>query len=287
METMLHSIGFEVPRGSKVLVKPNLLTPKNPLATTNPWFTRAICKILLDRGAGVYVGDSPAFGSAKRVAERTGLKAALRGLPVDVTELREPVPVPLPCGIRVGVSRIALEADLILNVPKLKAHCQVLVTAATKNLFGTVVGFRKALLHWKHGGNQELFLSILLDLPGVLPPVVSMVDAIDIMHKDGPGKGEHGHLGFLGVSDNPVAMDTAVYSILGLNVEDVPLWKSAKDKGLAGSRFSDLSFPVLTPGDIDATSFIPPQELRPLRFQILRFIKGRTRSLLMRMGITS
>ena len=66
---LLESAGCKPGPGARVLVKPNLVAPYNSgLSCTNPLVVRAACAYLLDHGAKVSVGDSPAFGTARIVA---------------------------------------------------------------------------------------------------------------------------------------------------------------------------------------------------------------------------
>jgi uncharacterized protein (DUF362 family) len=70
------------------------------------------------------VGDSPAFGTAKRVATANGLAEALNGLPIEMMNLSRPTKIRLASGISVDISQKALGKDLIINVAKLKAYSQ-------------------------------------------------------------------------------------------------------------------------------------------------------------------
>ncbi len=56
----------EFSKDSKVLIKPNLLSSRPPEsgADTHPEFVRAVIKVIKERGASPYVGDSPAGKSA-------------------------------------------------------------------------------------------------------------------------------------------------------------------------------------------------------------------------------
>jgi uncharacterized protein (DUF362 family) len=165
--------------GVRVLVKPNLVGPRTmALATTHPAVVRAVCLALLARGAEVRVGDSPAFGTARSMARLTGLTRALAGLPVRIVNLGRPRPLRLSFGATIGLSADALDAGLIVNLPKLKAHSQMRVTGAVKNLFGCVVGFRKAFAHARHGDHGCRFASLILEVAQALPPTVSLVDGV-------------------------------------------------------------------------------------------------------------
>ena len=146
----LDASGWHPPRGP-VLVKPNLLRAV-PLACTHPQVTAAVCRWLLDKGARVTVADSPGFGSARGVSRAIGLDAALAPLGVRVCALDDPVPVPLRGGGSWGVTRTALEADAIVSVPRVKAHAQVRLTLAVKNLFGCICGLGKVMAHSRRGG---------------------------------------------------------------------------------------------------------------------------------------
>ena len=130
-------------RSAHVLVKPNLLTA-TPLACTSPVVVAAVCRWLLDQGARVRVGDSPGFGTATAVARQTGVEEALRPLGLRVESLADPRPLELPLRrggpVSFGVARVALESDVIFSLPRVKAHSQMRLTLAVKNLFGCVCG---------------------------------------------------------------------------------------------------------------------------------------------------
>jgi hypothetical protein len=85
--------------GTRILVKPNLVAPRRArLSCTHPAVVRAACVYLLDCGARVAVGDSPAFGTARVVARLCGLTEALRDLPVGIVNFTRPRPVRLSFG---------------------------------------------------------------------------------------------------------------------------------------------------------------------------------------------
>jgi len=266
-------------RQTDVLVKPNLLMGRKFLATTHPLVVKGVVQYLLDCGARVVVGDSPAFGLAEKVAAKTGLTAALAPLPVNLVSLDRPRKVQLPCGVTVGLARRALDAELILNVPKLKAHGQLRLTGAVKNLFGCVVGARKALAHYRHGDVATRFHEMLVEISQVLPRTISVMDAITVMSGTGPIDGTAAELRLLGVSESPVALDTAIYTALGLSPADVVVWQEALSRHLAGSDPDRIDYPLAHPGAIDVTRFSIPATLKPVTFHPVRLVKGRIKSL--------
>ncbi len=267
--------------GTNILVKPNLLKAGDPLCVTPPETILATATILKDMGAKVMVADSPAFGTAKKVLKSLGIINELQRRGIEVSSLKDPVRKRLPCGIRIGISRTALEAGLIVNIPRLKAHCQMGVTAAVKNTFGTVVGFRKAMAHTLYGGDRALFSAMILEISQLLPPGLNMVDATTIMHVTGPSGGKPLSLGLILASPSAVAVDTSAYHILGLAPGQVPLWHTALERNLYGSRLEDLRF---IKEDLRAiqlpTRVSMPKDLQPLTFNPMRLLRGRIKSLL-------
>ncbi|WP_168720109.1 DUF362 domain-containing protein [Thermosulfurimonas marina] len=267
--------------GARVLVKPNLVAPRQAsLSCTHPATVRAVCEGLLARGAEVRVGDSPAFGTTRSVARAAGLLAALKGLPVRLVSFRKKVRVALSCGLTVGLAREALCADLLVNLPRLKAHNQLLLTAAVKNLFGCVVGLEKPLLHARLGERGDLFFRMILEVAELLPVGLNLLDAVVAMEGQGPTGGRPRKLGYLFASGHPLALDTVLYQALGLSPEKVPLWKTALDLRLFGARPEE----AVVEGDLpDLSDFQLPLRLSPVTFHPLRLLRGMLRRLLLRL----
>lgn len=272
--TLFEAVGFRPKTGSRVLVKPNLLCPQPPdhLTCTNPVVVRSVCEYLLDHGALVRIGDSPTFGKTTVMAGKIGLESALEGLPVSLVNFDRARSIRFSCGPSVGIAREVLDSDHIVSLPKLKAHHQMGITAAIKNVYGCVVGVRKPILHLLHGDRNCRFEQMLLELWQHIPPSVSLMDAVTAMHVHGPTKGEPYPLGLLGASCSPVALDTSVLSILGLHPEGLPLWKAAIAQKLPGSRLDDLFHPLESPESFDSNGFRVPELLYPISFRPLRVI---------------
>ena len=273
---LLEASGFRPRPGERVLVKPNLVAPYNAtLSCTHPLVVRSACRYLADCRARAVVGDSPAFGTARIVAGACGLDKALAGLPARIENFGASRRLPLTLGGSIAVARAALEADSILNVPRVKAHDQMLLTLAVKNLFGCVTGFRKALAHQTHGEKGRRFESMILDVCLAMPPTYSLIDGVVAMHVSGPAKGRPYPLGLLGASANPVALDAALHAVLGLPVQASPLGREALERGLV----REAVYPWLAPEAFDASGFEPPRRLVGVAFKPARFLKGRLKSL--------
>ena len=274
IDQLCTAIGFKVSGGTRVLLKPNLLTGRSPghLACTHPAFVAAVAEWFIDQGAKVAIGDSPAFGTAKGVMRATGIDKVLAELSVEYLNFDQSTTVRLGGGVKVEMARAALECDILVNLPRVKAHSQLFVTLAVKNYFGTVVGFQKPWWHLRYGNHAEQFASHLLDLLPVLPSGVSLLDGIVAMHGTGPVSGRPYSLGLVAGATNPVALDTALFQVLGLDMAQSVLWLECKNRYLAGAEPDILNYPLLKPGECSVKDFTAPTILKPVSFNPLRML---------------
>lgn len=261
----LDASGWKPGRGAVILVKPNLLRAV-PLACSHPGVVAAACAWLLDQGARVHVADSPGFGTAAGVARAVGLADSLRSLGLAVSALDDPVPVFLNRGGHWGVSRLALESDEVLSIPKVKAHGMTRLSLSVKNLFGCVCGLRKAWAHTRQGASLDDFVSALLDLYKALPPVTALADGVIAMHVTGPSDGQPFPLGLIGASTSAPALDAALGALLGARPADVPLWAEMLRQGLPGADSQCISYPLEVPESFSAAGFILPATLADISF---------------------
>lgn len=283
--SLLEAVAMPVSRGARVLVKPNLLRADS-LSCTHPVIIAAACRYLLDRGCAVTIGDSPGFGTARGVAKAIGLNEALEKAgcaDIPIITLDSPQSRRLSLGGNVGLSRHALRADHILNVPKLKAHSQMRVTAGVKNLFGCVSGVRKAFLHARYGDREidgiAVFPSAVADIMTLLPPVTTLLDGITAMHGTGPSGGKPFHAALLAASSSPVALDTAVYSLLGLSVEEISLWWETQRRNLPGASPHETVVHGEPVESFDLSGFMVPFTLKPQTFNPARLLLSTARRL--------
>jgi uncharacterized protein (DUF362 family) len=98
------------------------------------------------------------------------------------------------------------------------------------------------------------------------------MDGIVGMHETGPLSGKPYSLGLVAGALNPVALDSAMLQILGLDFEKSILWQECAKRGLAGSDPEMLDFPLLKPADFTADGFMAPQILKPVSFNPLRMV---------------
>ncbi len=282
-------IGAVLPRdikGLNILLKPNLLKSKDPLCITSWQLMATVAVLLKKRDAKVTVGDSSAFGNAIQVLKAAGILDFFSKIGIACTGLSVPQKIGLPCGLDISISKKALEADIIFNLPRLKAHCQMGLTGAVKNLYGVVPGFRKALYHLLYGKESSLFARMIIEIGQRLPPTVNLMDATLCMHENGPSGGSPIWLGTVASSQSAHALDTTFYTALGATPERIPIWKESQRMGIPCAFYQNIRFPWLSMEEIEETSdFRLPEELDPIIFSPTRFIKGRVRSLLKGLAI--
>jgi uncharacterized protein (DUF362 family)/ferredoxin len=211
--------------GLRVLVKPNLLMDRPPEAavTTHPDVLRAVIRALRARGADVAVGDSPANAvRQEKVWERTGTRSVCvaEGVPLLNFEQIGTRRIPRE-GEECHVAIPALDAGLIVNLPKVKTHVLTTLTAAVKNLYGTLPGYQKTRLHAECGGPKG-FSRLLRDVAAALPRQLCIADGVVGMEGAGPSGGKPVELGFVAASADPVALDLALCDALRVPRHRVP-----------------------------------------------------------------
>ena len=230
--------------GQRVLIKPNLLSAKLPekAVTTHPEVVRAVIRLAQRAGGIVSVGDSPGVGSPRQVAARCGILAVVEETGAHFAPFHESVRIKTQGRTfqELEIARDILDAEVIINLPKLKNHQMMGFTCAVKNLFGAVVGMRKPRLHLQAGTDKAFFALMLLELAEEIRPALSIVDAIVGMEGDGPGSGDPVSIGALLAGAEPLAVDTTAAELVGLPLElDWPR-RIARESGRAGTRLEEI-----------------------------------------------
>ena len=146
IELAVGSIDAIIKPGDRVLVKPNLAfqAPPESFAVVDPRTVEAVVAFLKEesKAAEVWVGDNPSLGlhvgKAKPAFKESGMEeAALRGGADRVIYFDEEstVVVEIPEGKvfkKAEVFRPVLEADVVINLPKMKVHVGGTVTLVSK-----------------------------------------------------------------------------------------------------------------------------------------------------------
>lgn len=233
-----------VKSGKTVLIKPNLLSGRAPdqCITTHPELVRAIIRKVRAAGAEPVVADSPAgVFKLEKVWEATGFSDMCEEENTPLINLEKHGSRRFNVnGMSFSIALPVLEADLVINVPKLKTHMLTIFTNAIKNTYGCVPGAQKMMLHRLYPAPAE-FCRLIAAVYGKVAPGLTICDAVRGMQGNGPSAGEPVRLGFLAASYNGVALDFAMCKILGIPEKSVRYLEILKQFDVAGTTGNDNS----------------------------------------------
>ncbi len=257
-----------IKRGDKVLLKPNFIAPKprHCATQTDPAIVIETAKLLKDFGARPFVADSPAWGNIRNCAKAIDIEVSLKKLDVPIRQLNRPIQCEI-AGVKVGVSSVALEADAIINLPKLKAHQQLVATIAVKNMFGCVSGKWKAYWHYAKGGSEKRFCKFLIEIYKRLNPVLTIVDGVIAMEGPGPINGRPRPLGYLAGSTDPIACEMICGRLINLAPDQIPIVRAARQIGFGCFSPDDIKIVGDDFPETVCTDFAIPA-LIPIRFSL-------------------
>ena len=244
--------------GTQVFVKINHLSPASPAEkgiVTHPVFVEAVLALLKGAGASVIVGDDIDSGSGDGF-QVSGLRQACNRAGVSLVNLKEAGFVEVKCGGKllksVYVSKVALDADVIVNLPKFKTHCLTVFTGGVKNMYGVIPHGQRLRLHGEYPGPED-FSQMLADIFTAVKPHLTVMDGIVAMEGEGPASGRLVKLGVILASTDAVALDSVAARIIGLSPQDVYTTRYAVEAGLGiagmdsievvGEKLAELTYP--------------------------------------------
>jgi uncharacterized protein (DUF362 family)/NAD-dependent dihydropyrimidine dehydrogenase PreA subunit len=224
-------------KGKSVLIKPNVLRASTPEEgiTTHPALVRAVVeKIESMSPASIVVGDNPglySYGADEESFRRSGLMEAAKGHYRNIGNDAQKVDFNREFMPSVSLSRIVLDADIVISLPKFKTHGLSVVTGAIKNSYGFLPGAQKARLH-RAAGCAERFHEMLVDVFQLRVPDLFIVDAVVGMDGNGPAGPDLRDIGLILASDNGVALDAVIAVMMGLEPGRLRFLQKAKEAGL-------------------------------------------------------
>ncbi len=222
----LSSLGItrELIENKKVLIKPNLVLAKKPefAATTHPAFVTAIAKLMHELGAAsIVLADSPggpyneaALSLVYRVCEMAPLASDILKINDDFTFKAERISGKKLKNLHVIAP--VYEADVIVDLCKLKTHTLTGMSCATKNLFGIIPGIEKFEMHSSFPEIAD-FSEMLVDLSEYVlenKTFIAVCDAVLAMEGNGPSHGTPKKTDLILVSKSPYALDVIAEHII-------------------------------------------------------------------------
>ena len=265
-----------VRKGDKVLLKPNLLYGKHPdkAVTTHPSIVKAVAQLVLEEGATPMIGDSPGVGTLRRVATQTGIAEVARYWGCTLVDFDDVATLTTRADNtfrRFELAKDVLQADVVINLPKIKTHGMMLLTLAVKNIFGCIPGLRKAQWHLKAGIDHLYFAAMLVELCQLVRPSLTIIDGVIAMEGNGPGSGDPRHLGLILAGNNPFTIDSAICQVLGIAPDVLPTIQAARQRGLDGTDPNKLTIVGQLIEHVKVTDFKLPRRF-DLQWRLPHFI---------------
>ena len=254
-------------QGKKILIKPNVLRASAPTEgiVTNPAVLRAVVeKVESTHPASIVVGDNPGvfnYGENENAFRTSGLMDAAKGHYNNIGNDSQEVDFNPDFMPKVTLSRIVIEADIIISLPKFKTHGLTVMTGAIKNSYGFLPGAQKAKLH-KAAGCTERFHEIIVDVFRLRPPDLFIVDAVVGMEGNGPASPDLRDIGLILASDNAVALDAVLATMMGIEPSRLRFLQKAKEAGLGDYELETIQV-------IGELKRLPAFKLPPLSGEVL------------------
>ncbi len=243
-----HGIADEIPKNSRVLIKPNLVSDKDSAfaVTTNPELVFAVIRYLKSIGINdITVADCPGgalllFTQMNKIYEDTGYSFLSEDASLNADFSARDVSAPSgSVNSSFNILSAVADADYIINLPKLKTHNLTCITAGVKNLFGCIPGLQKPAFHAKYPSAKD-FSNMLVELAMTVKPNFTLVDAADIMEGNGPTNGKRRHLGLTFSSKDVFGLDDFIVDFLGIPKNTVPTIQASEEKNLLSADYTIL-----------------------------------------------
>lgn len=242
--TALGGMERFVKPGAKVVVKPNIgwTQPPERAANTNPELVAAIVKAALKAGAREVVVFDHTCDNAAMCYKTSGIAeaAAAAGARVVMADKEgDYVEVEIPNGQVLKKAKCfkeIIDCDVLINVPILKHHGGAKMTAAMKNLMGTI---------WDRGAMHKGGLTQTIpDWVSYRKPDLNVIDAYRMLMAGGPRGGNMRDVAigkFLLLSPDAVAADAAAVKLLKFNANDVRYIAEADQRKLGSGDLDKVA----------------------------------------------
>jgi uncharacterized protein (DUF362 family) len=209
-------------RGDVVLIKPNVsfpIPPEHGPDATSPEVISAVTRLFKEGGAGrVVVGEQSVWGCRTRDAFRiTGIKEVVEKAGGEVCYFDEAprLNVKVDQGRvfkELSLPKITREADLIVNLPKMKTSFISHITLGLKNHYGFINFEDRRKFHRMY----DLAYAVC-DIAKTVKCGLTLIDGIVAMEGQGPHAGTAKKMDLIIAGRDPVAVDAIGAKIMGFN----------------------------------------------------------------------
>jgi len=230
--------------GQKVLIKPNLAfqAPPESFAVVDPRVVEAVVAYFKEnsKAGEIWVGDNPSLGlhvgRARQAFKASGMEeAAWRGGADKVIYFDETatIEVEIPEAKvfkKAAIFKPVLDADVIINLPKMKVHLAGTVTLSLKNWNGLIPNVHPS--GQQQGAHRIDLGQKFADLYRAVKADLTIIDGIIGMEGQGPHAGTPVEMNLIIAGNDMVATDAVTSYIMGFDPIEIPAIRCAATEGL-------------------------------------------------------
>lgn len=256
LEKGIRSLGTALDQKRTAIIKPNIVRGASPGSgiVTHPVVVEAIIDALRDRGTeDIIIGELSAIGvDTLEAFETSGYNELARNKNVRLADLSTMPARAIPWKYgTLNVPRAILEADLYVNVAKMKTHFHTGVTLSLKNQWGLLPRVVR------QRGHQQGLHEAMVELAKVVSPHLVVIDGIEGMEGMGPTNGKKIHSRVLAVGQDMLEVDVACCNLMGMDPHRIKHLEIAYQQGLWNED------PVFVGGDPPRVPTFQPADSGP------------------------
>lgn len=229
-------------KDSKILLKPNLNSNMNSLTgnTTDLRALASVVEFLKEHGySNITIAEGTNSGFYRNnisVISRLKVDELAKRFGIKFKDLNyaEPVYIEFENGVKAGVAKDVLDADFLINMPKLKTHFEAGMSVCLKNLMGCLVGQEN-----KKKTHKNLARNII-HINEHVKPHLHIVDGIIAMEGLGPTRGAPKNMGLIIAGADPFLIDLLCARIAMFDYRKVTTLRVAEGLGFLTKRHHDF-----------------------------------------------
>jgi uncharacterized protein (DUF362 family) len=221
---------------------------------TNPDISLAVVRMCLDAGAKKictihetsprYWRQGTFYEKMKSDIDAVGYSGEMKEVAIDKGKTLK----------KAEISQTLVSCDTYINIPIIKDHEGTRFTCNMKNVMGACASSTCRFFHY--GGkfslfsgaysNAELLSQCIADVQLVRQPDLCVVDATEILATNGPaGPGDLKKPREIIAATNCVAADMYAVRHLGLNPDDLPVFRFAHEHGIGPVSLKDVTIKTI------------------------------------------
>lgn len=277
----------KINENTNVFVKLNLVGPFDASLgiTTHPIIVKAVLEILSIKTKNIIIGDNPATRDQVATMKKCGIYEIIKEYDCKILEQTNFTTITNSNPFiysEFEVSKQMIDADVLINIPKLKTHTLAYMTVAEKNFFGLIYGLNKSAWHVKannplHFGNaiNDLYGALLESYKG--KTIFHLCDGILGLEGEGPSSaGDAKYANALIASYDAISLDRVACELVKLDQNKIYITNIGQERGYGEGDLSKINIIGNQLNDFQDISFKAPKDslshigLKFLKFKFLR-----------------